>query len=342
LIPWELPEVVMDRQPWDANRLGQVMRGYQASCVLAAGAELDAFAVLARGDQSAGELAAQLRADRRGVRTLLDAMAALGFLEKRGERYHVPPDVAGLLIADRPGNQLAMVRHQANCLRNWAQLAAVVKRGVAATRSPSIRGAEADYAAFIDAMDNIASTTAAGLVAALPRMSFSRLLDVGGASGSYTIAFLRAYPAARATLFDLPQVMPQARMRLTAAGVMERVTLVPGDFYVDALPEGADLAWISAIVHQNSREQNRALFGGVYNALAAGGTILVRDFIMEPSRVHPPGGALFAINMLVNTPAGGTFTRDELREDLAAAGFADCSVLVQSDTMNSVLAARKA
>jgi predicted O-methyltransferase YrrM len=245
------------------------------------------------------------------------------------------------MVAGRPGNQLAMAQHQANCLRNWAQLAAVVKHGRPAPRVPSIRGGEADYAAFIEAMDNVAGTTAPGLVAALQPLNFTHLLDVGGASGTYTIAFLRAHPAARATLFDLPQVMSQARQRLQSAGLLPRVTLVPGDYNVDPLPAGADLAWVSAIVHQNSRPQNQSLFRRVHDALIGGGRIMVRDFLMDPSRTSPAGGALFAINMLVGTTGGTTFTLDELSADLASAGFADITAPVRSDTMNSVLAARK-
>ena len=332
----------MDRKPWNRDRLNQVMRGYQASCVLAAAAELNLFATLAQVELKAGEVAERLQADHRGMRTLLDALVALGLLDRLGEHYRVPSEVADLLVAGRPGSQLAMTQHQANCLRNWAQLAAVVKHEKPAVRTPSIRGADADYAAFIEAMDNIASTTVTGLIAALQPLSFTHLLDVGGASGTYTIAFLRANPKARATLFDLPQVMLQARARLEAAGLLERVTLVAGDYNVDPLPAGADLAWVSAIVHQNSRQQNQALFSRVHEALVGGGRILVRDFIMDPTRTSPIGGALFAINMLVGTFAGGTFTRDELREDLLSAGFVDITVLVPSDTMNSVLAARKA
>ena len=89
-----------------------------------------------------------------------------------------------------------------------------------------------------------------------------------------------------------------------------------------ALPAGADLAWVSAIVHQNSRAQNRALFAKVFAALAPGGRIAIRDILMEEDRTRPVAGALFAVNMLVATEGGGTFTFAELREDLEAAGFA--------------------
>ena len=132
-----------------------------------------------------------------------------------------------------------------------------------------------------------------------------------------------------------------ARQRFAAAGLSQRVQLVAGDFMTDPLPAGADLVWASAIVHQNSRAQNRLLFAKLFAALIPGGRIAIRDILMRPSRTSPVAGALFAINMLVVTEGGGTFTFGELREDLEGAGFEDASVLREDEAMNAVIAARK-
>jgi len=104
----------------------------------------------------------------------------------------------------------------------------------------------------------------------------------------------------------------------------------------------SSLAWVSAIVHQNSREQNRELFAKIHAALADGGRILIRDVVMDESRTLPLFGALFAVNMLVHTPAGGTFTFEELSEDLQSAGFTDVTLLNPDEFMNAVVHARKA
>lgn len=120
-----------------------------------------------------------------------------------------------------------------------------------------------------------------------------------------------------------------------------RVCLVPGSFYTDELPGGFDLAWVSAIVHQNSREQNRAMFVKVLSSLIPGGRILIRDIVMDESRTAPPAGAFFAVNMLVGTPGGGTFTFDELSADLDAVGFVDAILLRQGEAMDSVVCATK-
>ncbi len=324
---------------WTADSVLDLMRGFQPVCVLAAAAELDIFGILAAGPLTAGQITEKAHADLRGMVVLLDALAALGFIVKQSDRYAAADGVADLLTETGRRSVLAMVRHQATCLRRWSDLAKSVQTGSPAEKRASIRGEAADYAAFIEAMDNIARTMTDRVVADLSQLNFRRILDVGGATGSWTIAFLRAYPQASATLFDLPVVMPQARERLSAVGLTDRVTLTPGDFYKDPLPQGCDLAWVSAIVHQNSREQNRELFTKLHAALPPGGQVLIRDILMEESRISPVSGALFAVNMLVATKSGGTFTVAELTEDLATAGFGDAQVLRRDDGMHAVLGA---
>ena len=190
-------------------------------------------------------------------------------------------------------------------------------------------------------MHDISSREAPRLVRAIQPLPFKRLLDVGGGSGTWTIAFLRANHSATAAIIDLPQVIPLAEKRLTTAGLRPRVTLVEGNFHTDQLPAGFDLAWVSAIIHQNSRQQNRELFRKVHRALDVGGRMAIRDVLMQKSRTAPVSGALFAVNMLVGTEGGGTFTFEELRADLRAAGFIGVRVVKHDEGMNSVMIARK-
>jgi predicted O-methyltransferase YrrM len=327
---------------WTADRLLELARSYRPATVFAAAADLDLFSALAAEPLTARALSRKLGCDLRALSTLLDALTALEFLVKHDERYSLPAGADTLLTAAGPDSILAMAQHQANCLRRWAQLAQVVKTGRPAERIASVRGAAGDQEAFISAMHSVSAPMADRVVQALPAIQFRHLLDVGGASGTWTMAFLRVCPTATATLFDLPDVLPMARRRLTDAGLADRVRLVAGDFTKDTLPPGADLAWVSAVVHQNSREQNRQLFARVFRALLPAGWIAIRDILMDPSRTRPVAGALFAVNMLVGTKAGGTFTFHELREDLEAAGFVGPAVTRQEEGMNSIVIAGKA
>jgi len=326
---------------WTADELLETVRGFQAACVITAAADLDLFTALGKTPATAGRLAQRIKADPRATAVLLDALAALGLLVKKGDMYEVPADIAELLMGDSPTNVLAGVRHQGNCLRRWGQLARVVQTGQPAPREPSVRGEAGDCESFISAMNDFSGPVASQIVERLSPLRFQRLLDIGGASGTWTIAFLRAVPEATAVLFDLPQVIPLARQRLARAGLADQVSLVAGNFYTDELPGGADFAWLSAIAHQNSRAQNRVLYRKICSALVAGGTLAIRDIVMDASKTQPPAGALFAVNMLVGTEGGGTFTLDEFKEDLKTAGFADVQLVYQGEAMDSLIHARK-
>jgi precorrin-6B methylase 2 len=329
------------RKQWTAEDVLDLARSFQPVCVLAAAAALDVFSPLAVKPMTAEALAGKLGADPRAMAVLLDALSALQLLSKQGEEYGVPEDVARLLAEQSADNVLPMVRHLANCLRRWVELPKVTKTGKCAETGPSIRGADADREDFIGAMNLISEPIAAGVIDKIRLLEFRHILDVGGGSGTWTIAFLRAVPDARATLFDLPAVLPMAEKRFAEVGLTDRITLFGGDFYTDKLPEGADLAWLGAICHQNSRQQNRDLFAKVHKALADDGFIVIRDMVMDTSHTSPVAGALFAVNMLVGTEGGGTYSFDEYSEDLQTAGFVEVTLVHREESMSSLIRARK-
>ena len=195
--------------------------------------------------------------------------------------------------------------------------------------------------AFIGAMHVVAAPLAADIVNAVKPGQAKALIDVGGASGTYTLAFLHASPEMKATIFDRPEVIEMARDRIEKDGLLHRVTLAAGDFYKDELPSGHDLAFVSAIIHQNSPRQNLDLFSKIWRSLLSGGRIVVRDHVMEPDRIHPKDGAVFAVNMLMGTVGGGTYTFDEIREGLAEAGFTGIRLLKKGQRMDALIEAFK-
>ena len=331
----------MHNEKWTAESILEISRAYQAAAVVTAAAELDFFSKLQGRQLTVAELAAAAECDPRGARTLLDALVALGLLRCENGKYGPAQGVGEALSAQSPQTVLGMARHQGSCLRKWAQLARVVKTGVGAQAIPGIRGAEGDLEAFIEAMHNISEPVAASVISAIEPLAFKRLLDVGGASGTWTAAFLAACPDGKAILLDLPEVICMARKRLGTAGLADRVEFKAGDYLKDRLPGGVDLVWLSAIVHQNSPEQNRDLFRRVFESLEPGGRVAIRDIIMEEDRSAPAAGALFAVNMLVATEGGGTFTFNETRRWLTDAGFSDVVIARRDPGMHSIIVARK-
>jgi SAM-dependent methyltransferase len=119
------------------------------------------------------------------------------------------------------------------------------------------------------------------------------------------------------------------------------VELVAGDFYHDELPKGCDLALLSAIIHQNSPQENLDLYRKIHQALVPGGKLLIRDHVMDPGRTFPPQGTLFAINMLVNTKGGDTYTFEEIEDALETVGFERVEMLRKGERMDCLVEARK-
>jgi len=314
----------------------ELARGFMESRVLLSGAELDLFTLLARDPLTAEEIAAATKTGLRGIVILLDALSALGLLEKKDGRYLTAPSVAPLLSAAAPASILPMVLHMATVWQNWSEITDIVLGQTTPGLKTKGALAEGNRKAFIGAMHVVASKAAPGVVAAINPGQARRLLDVGGGSGTYTLAMLSAESEMRATLFDLPPVIAMARDRVQAAGMLDRVELVAGDFYQDELPAGHDLALLSAIIHQSSDEQNRALYGKIYRALDPGGRIVVRDHVMSADRTRPLEGALFAVNMLAGTKGGRTYTFDEIKAGLTAVGFTRIN-LIQTKGMFSLV-----
>ena len=312
------------------------------SRILLTAAELNLFTLLDESPSTAENLAGLLPADLRGLTILLDALCAMGLLIKeQDEVYRCSPDVAACLSDKSPQSVLPMIRHANHLWQSWSGLTSKVRSPERAEIPASVGRNEDEMRAFIGAMHVVGAKLARKIVKAVGPGTAGNLIDVGGASGTYTIAFLAAAPQMKATLFDRPAVMPIARERLAAAGMADRVRLAAGDFYKDELPGGHDLAMISAIIHQNSPAQNIELFGKVLRSLVSGGRMIVRDHVMEPNRINPEAGAIFAVNMLVNTEGGSTYTFDEIRTWITAAGFTKVRLLQTGCHMDALIEAFK-
>jgi predicted O-methyltransferase YrrM len=304
--------------------------------ILLTGAELDLFTLLAPAPLSAEEIAKKLGANLRALTILLNALAAIGLLLIKEGRYQTEPSAVRLLSAHDSLSVLPMVLHMSDLWQLWSNLTSVV-RGEEVPEKPSALEDMDGLRAFIGAMHVVAATLAPRIVAAINPGPARFLLDIGGASGTYTLAFLNASPELKATLFDRPKVIEMARERLGLAGLLDRVALVPGDFYHDELPSGHDLAFVSAIIHQNSHKQNLRLYQNIFRALDSGGRIIIRDHIMETDRTRPRDGAVFAVNMLMATACGDTYTFEEVSHGLSKAGFVHVRLLQSGEHMDALV-----
>ncbi|MBN2256140.1 MAG: methyltransferase domain-containing protein [Deltaproteobacteria bacterium] len=316
------------------------VKGFMKSRVILTAAELDFFTILDRKPSTAKKLAEAEGIDPRATARVLDCLVGMGFLEKDGGIYSTTPK--GVLLSScHPDTLLPMVCHMNDLWKSWSALTDTVRAGVNRRLRPGGSFSGEELNTFIGAMHAGGLRLSQAIADAYDTNRFNRLLDIGGASGTYTMAFLRKNPRLRAVIFDLEDVVPLSRERIRKAGFSGRVDFAIGDFYKDELPGGCDLALLSAIIHQNSASENLALYRKVYRALEPGGAILIRDHIMDESRTEPLEGALFAINMLVNTQGGDTYTFRDVGDALKKAGFCNIVLLRTGRKMDCLVEAQK-
>jgi cyclopropane fatty-acyl-phospholipid synthase-like methyltransferase len=161
------------------------------------------------------------------------------------------------------------------------------------------------------------------VVKALGTAGVHRILDLGGGSGAYSIAFAKASPEVRCEILDVPEVVPLAADYVGKAGVSAQVSLRAGDMLQDDFGSGYDIIMLNAICHMFSEEQNQYIFRRAHSALAPNGRLVVQDFILNPDKARPLHAALFSLNMLVSTDAGASYSELEYTNWMKAAGFTE-------------------
>jgi SAM-dependent methyltransferase len=300
----------------------ETIRAFQESRAILTAVELNVFTAVAAGS-IARDVAERIGGDPRAAEMLLNALAACGLVYKHGEVFFNTPFAARFLDDASPQSVRLAIMHSVGQWTRWSTLTECVRAGTSvAHREIGDRGEEWTEA-FIAAMHRNASERAPLVVNTIGVEGVRRVLDVGGGSGAYSIAFAQASPAIEAVVFDLPRVARIADRHIRAAGLESRVSTRPGDFLTDDIGEGFDLVYVSAICHMLDPEGNRALLGKCYRALAPDGRLAIQDFLLEADKTVPKTAALFSLNMLVGTRAGASYSVDEYAKWMREAGFAD-------------------
>ena len=297
----------------------ELIRGFMPSRAVLTALELDVFTAVGKGG-TAQQIAAKIQTAVRGTEMLLNALVSLKLLEKRDGAYTNTPVSERFFVEGTPDSARTAQLHIANLWRRWSTLTDAVRAGT----SVAPRGENGWVTPFIAAMDHTARGRARAVVQAVEVNGGKRLLDLGGGSGAYSIAFAKAAPALQAEIVDLPEVLPITEEHVRKAGLADRISTRGGDMLTIPLESGRyDLVLLSAICHMYSPEENRQLFARAYAALAPEGRLIVSDFILEADKTAPRFGALFALNMLVGTRAGASYSEPEYEAWLKAAGFAE-------------------
>lgn len=300
------------------DHIDQMIRSYMPSRCLLTALELDIFTAVGAG-ANAEQIGSRIHANARAVGMLLNALVALGLLTKRGDDYKNTPESERFFVQSSKDNHRNGLLHIANIWHRWSTLTEAVRRG---TCIPIERDNTAEWPQhFIAGMQRIAKDRAPFVVKAVGTAGVRRILDLGGGSGAYSIAFAKASPEVQCEILDLPEVVPLTAEYVNRAAVSAQVSVRAGDMLRDDFGFGYDIIMLNAICHMFSEEQNRKIFRRAHEALGRNGRLVVQDFILNPDKTGPQQAALFSLNMLVATEAGASYSESEYTGWMKAAGF---------------------
>ena len=331
-------------RPDDAvTAVSSVAYGFMGSQALFAALEIGLFSELESGPASAAELSHRLHLDARPVLALLEACAATELLERDGERYRNSAAASRYLVRAARGYMGDYyLRQIAATLYAQVPAAAKVIRGEAAGVT---------YAGFLDDParteefirgQHAGSSGPAYLLARNHDLSgFTRLLDLGGGSGAFSIEIARRH-GLPAIVVDRPPVVAVARKIVAEAGLADRIRCVPGDAVTGSWPEGADLILLSYVVSSYGPDVLRDLLARAHAYLPLGGGLVIHDFALHEGRPGPRNAALWYFANLAISGTTHPHTVEAIARAMTQAGFVDVTARPHVPDITFVFVGRRA
>ena len=341
-----MPEQPAGVQPaTDRRALSTVAYGFIASKALFAALEIDLFTLLGEDGRQVDELAERTGIAENRMRTLLHALAALGLVVPQGDAYTNAPASARYLVRGSGEELGEYFRLQIG--RQIYPALVHLDAGLAGTGGAfdALTGllADPDEAHTFTDAQHAGSLSAARVLAGRLDLGGARsLLDVGGGSGAFSIALCMANPQLRATVLDLPAVLAVADGKRAAAGLTDRIALLPGDATATPWPDGQGVVLMSYLLSALDDEQIDVVLAKAAASLDVGGLLVVHDFALDDDGVGPQFAALWFLQYLAYNPRGISFSAADLCRRSAVHGFADPSVGVLIPEITKVIVSRKA
>lgn len=320
------------------------LNAYQRTEALRAAINIDLFSKIGAEGATAAEIASQANAAERGVRILSDYLVICGFLTRAGNRYHLTRDSAVFLDRRSPAYMGGAVDFLLNpTLRDaFSRLTEAVGRGGAADATGTLAPEHPVWVDFARAMGPITALPAQLMAELVERPADAALsvLDIAASHGLFGIAFAKKFPKARVVAQDWANVLTVAKENARAAGVSDRVTLLPGDAFKVDLGTGHDVALVTNFLHHFDVPTCVQFLERIRAALKPGGVCLTLEFVLDDDRLGPMPAAGFPIIMLASTPSGDAYTFTQLDRMFKQAGFAGSELKSLMPGMQQVVVSR--
>ena len=332
----------MPNQP-TPEKILQTGLAFWASKTLLSAIEIGLFTELAGGAEQFETLRWRLGLHPRAARDFLDALVALGFLKREGDTYGNTPETELFLDKKKPsyiGGILEMANHRLYPF--WAHLTEALRTGAPQNELKgggpgmfeTLYADPARLKAFLLAMTGLSRGANMAIARGLPWRDYKTFVDVGTAQGDLAAQVALANPHLRGTGFDLAAVAPIFQEYMAGLGLADRVTFSSGDFFKQPLPQ-ADVVMMGHIVHDWVLPTKKMLIRKAFDALPAGGALVVYEAIIDDERKTNSFGLLMSLNMLIETPGGFDYTGADCSGWMKEAGFATTRVepLIGPDSM---------
>lgn len=307
----------------------EIAFAFAQTYLLASAIELDLFTNIDNGHDTVISLAGATGGSQRGLRAMLNALSAMGLLEKHQDRFALTPTAKTFLSRNGAADFGAWVRHMLQIQPKWAHLTETVRAGKPAVDVHGEKDQGEFFSQFVEglfAMNQMPAKVAAEAIRAqLPEGREIQVLDIGAGSGVWGFTLAKLEPRVRVTDMDWPKVLDTVTRRIAKReGLEGRVDYLPGNLHeVDFGADKYDVAILGHICHGEGAAGTRKLFAKVRRALRPDGHLIIADFLPDEERATAEFPLIFAVNMLVATDEGDVFTFGEYGDWLREAGFDD-------------------
>ena len=317
-----------------ADHILQVGFGFWASKTLLSAVEMEVFTELAKHPEDLEELTGRLGLHPRSARDFLDALVALGFLERHERVYSNTPATDLYLDKKKPsyiGGVLEMCNHRS--YGHWDNLTEGLRTGLPQNElkgggAPVFETIYADPARlkeFLRAMTGVSHGANLAIAAKFPWANYKSVVDAGPAQGDLLVQVALKNQHLLGIGFDLPEVAPIFEEYVEANGLASRVQFHRGSFFTEPLPK-ADVVMMGHILHDWNLEEKRMLIGKAHEALPKGGALLVYDAIIDDDRRKNAFGLMMSLQMMIETHGGFDYTGADCMGWMHDAGFRETRV----------------
>jgi 2-polyprenyl-3-methyl-5-hydroxy-6-metoxy-1,4-benzoquinol methylase len=301
------------------------VQAYQRTAALRAAIELDLFTAIGDGAHTVPAIAAQCNASERGTRILCDYLTIVGFLTKAEDRYQLTLDSTVFLSKRSPayfGGVIAFLGSPA-IVRHFDDLAGTIRRGSVPKDESTVSDENPVWQEFARAMVPMMMPSAQAMAEILGVAAAGpiKVLDIAAGHGIFGIAIAQRNQQAEIVAVDWAGVLKVASENAAKMGVASRHKALAGDAFKVDWGAGYDLVLMTNFLHHFDTATCTTLLTKVAASLKPGGRVAVLEFVPNEDRVSPPGSAMFAMQMLGDTPSGDAYTLNEYTSMLKAAGF---------------------